>query len=412
MAEPTFDTQLAGLARRQSDGHSGLLTPAFVALLIAQGSFGYAFSSFLLLPKFLDSQLGVGPFEIGLLAAVYGAVVVLCVPAMGVLVDRHGRRDFLTAGGLLMAASSLAYVSVVEVGPLLYGLRAIQAIAFAMAFAAGAALAVDLAPPGRLSHAIGVFGLTFLSMNAVAPAMVEEISARAGWPVAFAVAAVGALLCAILSRRIPDLRPDHATTGEIPSLWSVAKRPRLLRLMLIIALVGTAMATLFTFFQPYARELGIQNLKSFFVAYALCAVFVRGALGSFAERVGLHRVSIGGLALYVAVVTAAVALQPGWLPVFGAGLGIAHGFAYPSLNAIAVEGVAQNERGKVMALFQAAFNVGFAGFSILLGLLAQEQGYRPVFGVGGLCALAALTILVNSPEGRGGGCRPDQHEAE
>ena len=148
---------------------------------------------------------------------------------------------------------------------------------------------------------------------------------------------------------------------------------------------------------------GDSNIKSFFVAYALCAVFVRGALGSFADRVGLHRVSIGGLVVYAAVVTAAVALKPGWLWVFGATLGIAHGFAYPSLNAIAVEGVAQNERGKVMALFQAAFNIGFAGFSVLLGWLAEEQGYDAVFLVGGLCALTALVILANSPEGRGDG---------
>jgi len=400
MAEQTCETELAGGGTWQRDMRGGLLTPAFVSLLTAQACFGYAFSSFLLLPKFLDSQLAVGPFEIGLVSAVYGGVVVLCVPAMGVWVDRHGRRDFLTFGGLLMAASSFAYLWVDQVGPLLYGLRAIQAVAFAMAFAAGAALAVDLAPAGRLSQAIGVFGLTFLSMNAVAPAAVEAISVREGWPVAFAVAAVGALLCAILSRRIPDTRPDPAATGPSQSLWRVARRPRLARLMTIIVLVGVAMSALFIFLQPYARQLGIQNLKSFFVAYALCAVFVRSVLGSLADRVGLHRVSIGALALYVVVVTSAVALKPGWLAVFGAGLGIAHGFAFPSLNAIAVDGVAENERGKVMALFQAAFNVGFAGFSVVLGMLAEQQGYRPVFGVGGLCALTALVILANSPEGR------------
>ena len=84
-----------------SDGESpraernSLLSPDFTALLIAQASFGFAFSSFFLLPKFVNSQLGAGAFEIGLLTAVYGAVVIVFVPAMGALVDRHGRRNFL-----------------------------------------------------------------------------------------------------------------------------------------------------------------------------------------------------------------------------------------------------------------------------------------------------------------------------
>jgi predicted MFS family arabinose efflux permease len=389
-----------------SDGESpraernSLLSRDFTALLIAQASFGFAFSSFFLLPKFVNSQLGAGAFEIGLLTAVYGAVVIVFVPAMGALVDRHGRRNFLTAGALLMAAASFCFVYVDDMGPLLYALRGVQAVAFAMAFAAGAALAVDLAPPARMSQAIGVFGLTFLSMNAIAPAAVEEISKRADWPTAFAASATGAVLCALLSRRIPDSRPARGPSSEIANFWTVATRPRLLRMMAIIALVGTAMGAAFIYHQPYAAELGIENLKSFFIAYAAVAVFIRGAMGALADRVGLHRVSIAALALYVVVVTAMSALQPGWLPAYGAGLGLAHGFGYPALNAIAIRGVRENERGKVMSLFQAAFNVGFAGVSLALGWLAEREGYPPVFLVGGLSALFALVLLAGSPEGR------------
>lgn len=393
-------TDVAANTAPPAVGRGVLFGPDFTALLIAQASFGFAFSSFFLLPKYVDSQLGAGPFEIGLLTAVYGAVVIVCVPAMGVLVDRHGRRDFLTAGALLMAAASLGFVYVEEMGPLLYALRAVQASAFAMAFAAGAALAVDLAPPARLSQAIGIFGLSFLSMNAIAPAAVEEISKRADWPTAFAASASGAVLCALLSRRIPDARPARGPSGEIAGLWTVATRPRLLRMMSIIALVGTAMGAAFIYHQPYAAELGIENLKSFFIAYAAVAVFIRGALGALADRLGLHRISIAALALYAIVVTSLAALQPGWLPLYGAGLGLAHGFAYPALNAIAIRGVHESERGKVMSLFQAAFNVGFAGFSFALGWLAEREGYPSVFIVGGIGALAALVLLSRSPEGR------------
>jgi predicted MFS family arabinose efflux permease len=403
MADPICEAELVEPAPTEVVDEAagrGLYNPAFVALLVAQASFGFAFSSFLLLPKFLDTELAAGPFEIGLLMALYGAVVVVFVPLMGSWVDRYGRRDFMTAGALLMAASSLGFAQVDSAGSLLFGLRALQGIAFAMVFAAGAALTVDLAPPERMSQAIGVFGLTFLSMNAIAPATVEEIAGRAGWSSAFVLAAAGALLCAVLSRRIPNARLQREPDARIPGLWSVATQPRLMRMMVVVALMGVAMGSLFIFHQPFAREVGIERLRGFFIAYALSACVIRGGLGSVADRVGHHRVAIAAMALYVVVVTSTVALQPGWLPLLGAGLGIAHGFAYPALNAIAVQETAADERGKAMSLFQAAFNVGFAGVSLLLGTLAERHGYPSVFLVGGICALSALVVLTYSPEGR------------
>ena len=87
-----------------------LLTPGFTALLIAQAGFGYAFSSFFMLPKFLVTELGAGPAVIGRIMAVYGVAVVISMPAVGAAVDRFGRRNFLTGGGVIMGVASLAFI--------------------------------------------------------------------------------------------------------------------------------------------------------------------------------------------------------------------------------------------------------------------------------------------------------------
>jgi MFS family permease len=89
-----------------------LLTPGFTRLLVAQVCFGYAFSSWFLLPKFLVTELAARPAEIGRVTALHGVFVVIFLPAMGVLVDRFGRRVFLSAGALLMAAASLAFPAI------------------------------------------------------------------------------------------------------------------------------------------------------------------------------------------------------------------------------------------------------------------------------------------------------------
>lgn len=377
-----------------------LFTPAFTSLLVSQVGFGYAFSSYWMLPKFLVTELGAGPAEIGRVIAVHGVAVVVAMPAVGAAVDRFGRRNFLTAGGVAMALTSVAFTAVDSMGPLLYVLRALQGVAFAMAFAAGAALAVDAAPAERVGEAIGLFGLTFLSMNALAPLSVETIASRAGWPAAFASAALGATLCVALSRRLRDGDAVRDAGGRVPGLWEVARRPRLLRLALVIGLVAMGLSAAFSFHQPFALQLGMTRVRDFLVAYALAAVAVRLLLGRFADRVGRRRVSIAALVPYTFVVAGMAQLRPGGLAWFGAGLGVTHGLLYPALNAVAVEGVGVRERGKVMALFQAAFQTGVAFGAFALGLVAEHAGYPAAFRTAGACVLLALLLLAASPDGR------------
>jgi predicted MFS family arabinose efflux permease len=385
---------------------SPLMTRGFSTLLVTQACFGYAFSSFFLLPKYLVVALGAGPAQVGLVTGVHGLAVVLFLPAMGAAVDRLGRRNFLTAGALLMAVACFAYAFVEAVGPLIYGLRVVQGLAFSMAFAAGAALAVDEAPRDRVGQAIGIFGLTFLSMNAVAPAVVEELAERASWATAFAASGGGALLCAVLSRRLKERRLEPDGDGAVPGLWAVASRPSQLRVMLVIALVGAAMCAVFVFHQPYAIELGMPRLRSFFFSYAAVAIIVRVGFGHLMDQWGLRRVSILALVLYVGVVLSVVDLERFGLVAIGMGLGLAHGVFYPAFNAVAVERVGPHERGKAMALFQAAFNVGFSGGAFALGLLAARAGYPAVFETAAACVLAALLLLIASPEGRAQGRLP------
>ncbi len=377
-----------------------LLTRGFASLLLAQVGFGYAFSSYFLLPKFIVLSLHGGPREIGQLTAAHNAAVFALMPAMGALVDRFGRRRFLTAGALIMAAASLAFTAIDSFGPAIFALRGIQALAFAMAFAAGSALAVDQAPPERVAQAIGLFGLTFLSMNAVAPIVVEEVSTRSGWPAAFGLAATGAMLCALLSLRLRDQGVPGGSGLPLPGLVAVATRPTQLRVMAVIGLVGVAFSSIFNFHQPFALEAGIARVRPFFAAYAATALTVRVGFGGWIDRFGRRRSAIVALGLYVAVALLASEIPRVGLAALGAALGVAHGVFYPAFNAVAIERAGPRERGKVMALYQAAFQAGGAAGPLALGLLAERAGYPPVFFAAAGALAVALVVLVRSPEGR------------
>jgi MFS family permease len=383
----------------EEDATMPLLTRRLTTLLVAQACFGYAFSSFFLLPKFLATELGVGPAGIGLLNAAYGASAVIFMFLMGVAVDRFGRRRFLTAGALLMGFASLGFLAVDEMGALIYLLRVLQGLAFSMAFVAGATLAVDEAPPDRLGQTIGIFGLTMLSMNAVAPAAVESLAERYGWAPAFASAAIGAFLCAALSRFVRERPHTPDEDVGLGSLLRVARRPEQMRAAFVIMMVGSCFGSLFVFHQLYALELGIPEVRVFFVSYALAAVFARLVLGRLGDRLGRIRVSAAMLLLYAAGALGMIALAEIGLAPLGALFGFAHGIFYPTYNAAVVERGSVRERGQIVALFQGWFNAGLAAGSFLLGFVADAYGYPTIFGLSALGVLLALTVLLSGTRG-------------
>ena len=270
-----------------------------------------------------------------------------------------------------------------------------------MVFAAGGALAVDLAPPERLGQAIGIYGLSFLCMNAVGPLCVEQITMHAGWTAAFSAAALGALVCAALSLRIRDVDGIGNRDGNGATLLDLARRGDQLVAMLVIALVGSAMSAVFNFHQLYALELGIEQVSAFFIAYSLAAIAVRGGLGHWIDVWGHRRSAVVSLGFYIAVVASVVVLDRLGLALVGIGMGIVHGIFYPSFNAVVVAHAGPGERGKLMALFQAAFQVGMAGGGLGLGLLAAARGYPIVFetAAAGL-GVALVVLLISSRDAR------------
>ncbi len=379
-------------------GDPPLFTRAFVAVLATQAAYGFSAASFFLLPKYLSAELGAGPGPIGIVAARYGAAAVLLMPAAGAWADRFGRLGFLRGGILLQGAASAGFVFVDEMGTLVYALRFLQGLSWALVFASGGAVVADHAPPARMGQAIGMFGVSMLVMNAIAPAATETMATRLGWAATFGLAAGACGVSLLLSAFVTDVRHERPPGVARGVLTAVAARPRSLWWMAIVATNGAAFGAMFTFSQPFALELGMENVSSFFVAYTIAAISVRIGFGPFVDRAGRYRVSLLSGLLYAAAVLSMAALEPGRLAWIGAVFGLAHGFFYPAFNALALEGAAPHERGLFMALFNTAFNAGWSGGGIALGALAETSGYPPVFLWSSALVLAGVVGLWLAPE--------------
>ncbi len=370
-----------------------VLTREFVALLAATLAFGLAHSAYFLLPKFLELELHANPSEIGGISSLTWFASVALVGFVGVWIDRRGRLPLAYVGAGLMTLTSLGFLGVDSLGVWLVLLRIVHGFAFTLFFVAASTLAADLAPPRRLGQALGIFGAMMVSTNALAPAASEWLANAAGWDAVFEATAAMAILSGLLLIAVRERPHTRGEAREVPGLRDVLARPGIVSILLASGLAGVTFGAMFTFHQPYALSLGITRVADFLVAYSLAAVIMRSLFGGVADRLGRIEVTRFALAIYGTAPIAMFALGAMAYSWIGALLGLAHGLFYPALNALVVEGAEDDVRGKVMAVYNGAFNVGFSIGSLALGYVAEAAGYGAVFTLGGICSFAALALL-------------------
>ena len=196
-----------------------VITRNFAAVVITQMVFGYAISTFLLLPKFLATELHGTASQIGHVGAVPGLTAALIVPFVGSALDHFGRRPLMRAGAALGALCAMLWLFVDAIGPAVYGLQVLSGVAFMFAFSGASTLVADSAPPQKLGQAIGLFGAANISMNALAPAIAEPLAARYGWHSAFLLAMCVFLVALVASLAVREPDRSHllpAADGGLP----------------------------------------------------------------------------------------------------------------------------------------------------------------------------------------------------
>lgn len=380
-AEAGKKPPMSSTATSEEPAEPPLFTRDFALIQAAQLAFGFAFSSFFLLPKYVVTELHGSPSQVGYVGALAVVAAVLSSPTAGKLLDRGGRRPLMFVGCLLSALAAFAFLGVTHIGAYLYAVRAAQGVAYTLYFVAATTLVADLSPASRLGQALGWFGCAGLVMNAVATLIAERIAQNFGWHAVFTAAAISGLCGAGISLLLRE--PQRATQRGKPSQLHDAASAGIpgARLAAMWATVagGAAFGVMFTFTPPLALSLGDRNISPLFAGYTVAALAVRLLFGTLADRLGRARVAGAALALYSLVVATTAGLSHGWLSVLGLAFGLAHGAFYPSVNALALEGVGREQRGTVGAYFNAAFNGGVLIVTFCFGQIAQQYGYRIVF---------------------------------
>ena len=355
------------------------------------------------LPLYVE-YVGGTKQQIGLVMGCFAIGLLVFRPWLGQLADRRSRKLVLLIGLGATAAAPLGYMVGKSI-PLLILLRAFHGISIA-AFTTGySALVADIAPPKQRGEVIGYMSLVTAIGMAIGPALGGFLQASAGYNALFLLSSGLGVLGILFTTQI--VNPSVSTTqlktsGDNPTdnrFWRLLISPRLRIPAIVLLLIGLAFGTLSTFVPLFIKSVGVDlNPGLFYTATAIASFSVRLIGGRASDRYGRGLLITISLIFYILsmlflwiATSANIFLLAGILEGMGAGI------LLPTIAAMLVDRAMPQERGRIFGVCMVGFDVGIAIAGPFLGLVAEQVGYRNMFGfAAGLTCLALFIFLTAS----------------
>jgi MFS family permease len=348
---------------------------------------------------------GVSAFAAGAVISVFALMRLVASPGAGRAIERVGERRVLTAGLVIVAASSLLAALAGSYWQLLV-FRGVGGIGSAMFTVSAMALLLRVVAPDQRGRAAGAFQAGFLVGGVTGPALggaVVGLSIRAPFLLYAGTLAAAAV---VAWRRLPAHVPappqdlDRPGPGADGTTLAAALADRSYRAALAANLTngfvtfGLRMSLVPLFVVEGLREPASLSGIAFLVAAAANAAVLLPA-GRMTDTRGRRPATlVGTSATAVGMVALAAAGAP--LPFLLAMtvLGAAAAFLGSAPAATVGDIAGAGGRGSVIAAFQMTADFGAIVGPLAAGLLADALGYEAAFLTGAAVAAAAFLLAV------------------
>lgn len=353
------------------------------------------------LPLYVQS-VGGSKQQIGFVMGAFAIGLLLSRPQLGKIADRTGRKQVLLIGVSVAAIAPIGYLLAQSV-PLLLFLRAFHGISIAAFTTAYSALVTDLSPPGKRGELIGYMSLAAPIGLAFGPAMGGFVQAGVGYPALFAMSAAFAAIAIFFTSKIAE--PNFAELTKSDSLsedknsqkyWQMLWNPRVRIPALVLLLVGLVFGTLSTFMPLFIQETKVNlNPGLFYSTAAIASFSLRLVTGRASDKYGRGLFISGGLICYaLSMLLLYSAKSSGAFLIAALIEGTAAGTVMPMMVTLMSDRCEPQERGRLFSICIGGFDLGIAVAGPTLGFVAEQVGYRNMFGLAASLAGLALLIFV------------------
>lgn len=352
-------------------------------------------------PRYLHSELGASRFETGLATTIYFVAALVARPFIGAAADRIGRRPFILIPPFVLAVLNLGYEWASSV-PAVAVLRLAGGGIAALFFTSVALAVTDMAPPDRVTAALGRQSVMTYTGFAVGPVIADRLIAW-GWTQTWMAPVLLHVATGFLALGLHETR-QHTGGARARSGFD----RRVVRPAMAVLAASFTFAAIVAFLPEYSERIGIGSPGALFASYAVSVLVVRALTGGLADRMGPSRFTLPAMSVGLAGLLLMAFSHSPWQSFVGVVIvGAGVGSTFPAATAAALARVEGDARGKAMGTTLALGDVGQASSGPLVGWLSQSWGFRWVYGIPAVIVLVAIVSIATSPEvsGRTGHAR-------
>ena len=366
-----------------------LITPTFVfAWLVNFAQFTVFYLLVTIMAMYAIEQFQASDTAGGFASSAFVVGATIARLFSGYIVDAMGRKRTLVVS-LIAVAIAMALYFPAQSLPLLFAVRIVHGLGYAIASTAVMAVAQSVIPDHRRAEGTGYFALGTTLATAFGPAAGLAIVHNDGYNAVFVVALT--LTVVALALGLVVKAPAQEQRSVTFSLGNIV-HPAVAPFGVFILFVGVAYTGIITFLNGYSSDAGLeQGASYFFLAYAVVSLILRFVLGKLQDRRGDNIIIYTSLVFFIAGLAVLASASSDWQVILaGALVGLGYGSILPAGQAIAVRLVPLHEMGAGISTFFLLLDIGIGFGPILLGQVISATGYTTMYWI-----LAALMLVAS-----------------
>ena len=360
-------------------------------------NFFYFMSQYILLaalPVYIMDDLHLGQWEAGMAMTCFQIGTVCCRPLAGRIIDGVQKQKLLLVTSVFFLLTMVGFLLASQL-EMVWGLRLLHGIIFALGTTASATMAALVLPPKRKGEGIGYFAVCGNMAMVVGPLVGLLIVDAFGAKVLFCFLSFLAAM-AIVSGNGKKLPASVVCPGEKKKRGfhvSDFFEKKALPAVILGGLVFFAYGGVLTFIPMYTRSLGLGSYTSlFFMVFALVIVLSRPFVGYLFDHHGSDYTVYPGFVFFSLGFVDFSMVSGVWSLLFSAAvLGLGFGALAPAFQTIAVQSAPPVRAGVATSTYFWSLDISVGLAAAFLGLIAAQWSYSFMYGV--ICLASSLLGL-------------------